>query len=282
MLLDANKIPELQRLLDSAQPDTFEKLRGAEVTLTVALFLALAHRSASDAGKADLARKIAHLCLPGVQRAIMCLENSGEQISREPFGSPDLDLYKIGSKQDLLSDEWSLFYDRFRRSAANGRRGTMFRGVGGVLGEMGDNVVWHAFETENKPCLAIAGFYITDDTASFCVADCGQGFLRSLRRSPIWAPLSSDNEALDAVVNKHATSRIGEKEGGGFKQLFNALLDFNGLVILRSGSCAYWLENRGATRHLTVRQSVHVTGSHVTVAISTGGQPLEIPLKESS
>lgn len=282
MLLDSKRIPEIHRLLSSGKPDAIERLRGAEITLTVALFLALAHRSALNVGKVHLARRIAHLSLPGVERGIECLEDSGDQVTREPYGAPTLDLYRIASKQDLLSDEWSLFYDRFRRSAAKGRKGNMFRGVGGVLGEMGDNVVWHAFVAEDKPCPAIGGFYVTDEAASFCVADSGQGFLRSLHRSPTWAGLRSDNEALDAVVNKHATSRTGEKEGGGFKQLFNALLDFNGLVILRSGSCTYRLENRCETRHLVVSESAHVTGSQITAVISTRGDPTELPLKETA
>jgi hypothetical protein len=69
-----------------------------------------------------------------------------------PFGSPTFDLYRITSKSDLLSPLWSLFYDRFRRSAANGRKGKTYRAGGGVLGELGDNVVSHAFEREDKPC----------------------------------------------------------------------------------------------------------------------------------
>jgi hypothetical protein len=37
--------------------------------------------------------------------------------------------------------------------------------------------------------------------------------LSSLRRAPAWSSLQTDHEALDAVVNKHATSIPGEKEG---------------------------------------------------------------------
>ncbi len=278
MFLESKNIPEIQRLL-AGPPNGIENIRGADISLTVALFLALAHRSAHSNGNGHLARSISHLSLPGVAEAIRRVEPGGTQVSPQPFGAPPFDLYRISSKQDLLSHEWQLFYDRFRRSFAGSRTGKAYRAVGGVLGEMGDNVVRHAFEAEDKPCPALAGFYVADDNASFCVADCGQGFLRSLRRAPAWSSLQTDHEALDAVVNKHATSIPGEKEGGGFKQLFNSLLDLNGLVILRSGSCAFRLENCGPSRVLTSRQTLHVAGSAVTVAISTRGKPSEVPFK---
>ena len=281
MLLGAKNIPEIQRLFDSDAGGIYGKIGNAEITLSVLLYLALTHRSAKNAGNLKLAREIEKLQSPGLQSGIQCLERRENQISPEPFGSPTFDLYRINSKSDLLSHEWSLFYDRFRRSAANGRRSDMYRAVGGVLGEMGDNVVWHAFESANKPCLALAGFYVCDGVASFCVADSGQGYLKSLRRNPAWSSLQSDNDALDAVVNKHATSRIGENEGGGFKDLFGSLLDFNGCVFLRSGGSFYQLENSGETRRLTSRASTHVAGSSITVIVSPQSDPIEIPLKIS-
>jgi hypothetical protein len=279
MFLRARNIPEIHRLL-TERPCDLDKLRGAKVSLTVTLFLALAHQHARRSGAKDLARIIADLDLAGVGAATQRLEPTSVQRSTDPFGSPSFDLYRITSRADLLSPQWSLFYDRFRRSAAGGRKGRTYRAVGGVLGEMGDNVVSHAFEREDKPCSALAGFYVADGTACFCVADAGQGFLQSLRRAPAWNYLQTDHQALDAVVNKHATSRPGETEGGGFKQLFSTLLDYNGLVLLRSGSCAFQLENTRDVRRLTALNSLHVPGSIVTVAISDCGQPSELPLEK--
>jgi hypothetical protein len=158
----------------------------------------------------------------------------------------------------------------------------MYTGVAAVLGEMGDNVVWHAFEAQDRPCPAVAGFHVANGTASFCVADAGQGFLKSLQRSTKWADLLSDHDALDAVVTKRATSRPNENEGGGFKQLFNSLLDFNGLLILRSGASAFHLVNKGADRELHAENCAHVPGSAVTTVICGSGQPKELPLEKSS
>ena len=171
MLLDAKKIPEMRRLFDEENSGACKKLVGAEVTLSVSLFLALVHHCAVDSKDMALATEIENLRLPGVQAGISCLSNRGNQVSSEPFGAPRFDLYRIASKSDLLSPEWSLFYDRFRRSAANGKRSDMYRAVGGVLGEMGDNVVWHAFKNEHKSCPALAGFHVEDGIASFCVSE---------------------------------------------------------------------------------------------------------------
>jgi hypothetical protein len=279
MILESKYISDLQRMIEAGNEAGLEKLRGAEISLTCALFLALAQNSLRISGKLPLAQKISQLNLPGVADSIACLEQRASHLSSDPFGAPSFDLYRISSKQDLISPEWTLFYDRFRRAAAQGRSGKMYRAVAGVLGEMGDNVVWHAFEAEDKPCSALAAFHVNDDTSSFCVADSGQGFLRSLGRSKTWTGLKNDQDALDAVVNKHATSRPGETEGGGFKQLFNSLLDLNGLVILRSGSCVLMMENSGAIRQQVIRQSIWVPGSSITVVISASKKPTEKTLK---
>ena len=156
----------------------------------------------------------------------------------------------------------------------------MYRAVGGVLGEMGDNVVWHAFENEHRSSPALAAFYVADGVASFCVADAGKGYLKSLKRNPVWAGLQRDEEALDAVINKRATSRVDEKFGGGFKDLFNSLLDFNGCVFLRSGNAFFHLENAHDSKKLTSRISHHVAGASVTVIVSPRSKPVEIPLKQ--
>jgi hypothetical protein len=281
MLLDAHRIPEIYRLLNS-NGASIDKIRGAQFSLSVALTLSVFHRSATISGNQTLAQKIEYIDPPYFSDAIARLSSTSEQFSPTPFGAPSSELYRVGSKQDLLSQEWVLFCDRFRRRASNGRKSNMFRAISGVLGEMADNVVWHAFEAEDKPCPALAAFHVTDAAASFCVVDSGQGFLRSLKRNPLWAGLATDNDALSAVVNKHATSRIGEAEGGGFNQLFNSLLDFNGLVILRTGSCTYRMENDSTVRRLNVREASPVPGSMVFVCISPTGKPAEISLENNS
>lgn len=281
MFLDSRDIPDIQRLIQEPHNGGVAKIKDADISLSVALFLAVTHRALWLAGNTHAASSIARLGLPGVSHAINCLLATTPARSANPLGAPPFDLYRIASKQDLLRDDWLLFCDRFRRSADAGRNGKMFVGVAAVLGEMGDNVVWHAFEADDKPCQAIAGFHVSNGTASFCVADAGQGFLKSLQRSTKWAALDNDHDALDAVVTKHATSRPNETEGGGFKQLFNSLLDFNGLVILRSGAAAFHLVNRGVERELHADNCTRVPGSAVTTVICRQAEPKELPLEKS-
>lgn len=282
MLLDATKVPDLCRVLTGDKPDGLEKVRGASVTLTTAVSLALLHRQQLTTGAAARAQLLGQLGLPGVAAAIRLLGTNGRPNSADPFGAPSFELYPIRSRADVSSEEWTLFYDRFRRSATGRRKSDMFRSVGGVLGEMGDNVPSHAYADMRSPCEAIAGFHVADGIASFCVCDLGQGFLTSLRRKQDWQGLRTEHEALDAVVNRQATSREGEKEGGGFKQLFNMLLDFNGLVIIRSGNCTFQLVNEGHTRRLQARSGAHVPGVSVTVVISQAAAPKEIALAENT
>ena len=282
MFLESRNIPELQKLIDQPKADGIARIKGADVSLSVVLFLAVTHRALWVAGKTQEASRIAHLGLPGLSRAINCLGHTGPNYCPKPFGEPSFDLYRISSKDDVSNDAWLMFLDRFRRSGSGGRTGQMFVSIASVLAEMGDNVACHAFEAKDKPCPAIAGFHVANGSATFCVADAGQGFLRSLHRSPLWSGLKTDHDALDAVVRKRATSRPDAKEGGGFKQLFNSLLDYHGLVILRSGTCAFHITNKNANRDQHTLHYANVPGSAVTTVISQRGQPAELPLENIS
>ena len=280
MFLDAAAIPDLMRLVTAGSSQTLKRIDGAEISLTACLFLALACRNADAAFEKTSNHGTILPQVAGLRSAIRCLNRREPQISLKPFGAPSFDLYRISSRADLLSEEWILFYDRFYRSTAGGRNSRMLKGVSGVLAEMGDNVVWHSTSSKEQGCLGIAGFHISGDAAAFCVTDHGQGFLNSLRRSPRWSHLKTEDDALSAIVYQKATSRLDEKTGGGFTHLFENLLDFNGLVILRSGNCTYRLDNsKGLQPRLTKHMAGVVPGSSVTVVIGRGSHvPAEKPL----
>jgi hypothetical protein len=281
MFLTSKNIPELQRLIN--EPGGIAKIKGKDISLSVAMFLAVTHRALWLAGKREAAAEIARLGLPGVASAIKCLTETTPTASAKPFGATTFDLYRIASKGDILSANWDMFRHRFRRSGDAGRNGKMFDSISSVLGEMGDNVVWHAFEADNKPCPAIAGFHVANGNMTFCVADAGQGFLRSLQRVPKWEGLKNDYQALDAVITNHATSRPDETEGTGFKLLITSMLDYNGMMALRSGKAAFQMTNKGALgegrnvdAHLL---AVNVPGSSVTAVFAERGDPAEQPLE---
>lgn len=278
-MLDAKIVPEFYRVLLSDDQSSLERIRGTEISLSGIMSLSLLHQAYILSGDHARAQYISNLSISSVNQAICYLQRENKNYSIDPFGAPNAELYRIDNQSDIASEEWVLFYDRFRRSAANRKKSDMFRSVGGVLGEMGDNVPSHAYIQSDIPCLAMAGFHVCNGTASFCVCDLGQGFLASLRRNAIWQNLRTDYDALDAVVNRRATSRPDEKEGGGFKHLFNMLLDFNGLVIIRTGGCIFQLVNEGHVRRLEIRSTTHVPGSAITVVISKCSKPKEIALE---
>ena len=280
MFLDAAAIPDLMRLVTAESTQTLKKIDGVEISLTACLFLALACHNADAALQKSSNHGVVLPQVAGLKSAIRCLNRREPQISSKPFGAPSFDLYRISSRADLLSEEWILFYDRFYRSTAGGRNSRVLKGISGVLAEMGDNVLWHSTSSKEQECLGIAGFHVAADAAAFCVADHGQGFLNSLRRNPRWSHLRTEDEALGAIVYQKATSRSDEETGGGFTHLFENLLDFNGLVVLRSGNCTYRLENnKGLQPRLTKHIAGTVPGSSITVVIGRGGHiPTEKPL----
>ena len=87
MFLRSTTIPDIYRLITET-PSDLRKLRGAELSLTAALFLALAHRHAQDTGATNLAQSILDLNLPGVAPATHCLQSASTQKSADPFGAP--------------------------------------------------------------------------------------------------------------------------------------------------------------------------------------------------
>lgn len=278
MFLDATVVPELYRVLTSEKPNALEDAAGASASLTAAMSLALFAKEREIKGQEYVSQIVKKLNLPGVQAAAQCIDDVDKKSRRKTSGNPAFELFCIRSQADVITEDWVFFYDRFRQSASGRRKSDMFRSVGGVLGEIGDNVPSHAYADAGKPCVALAGFHVSEGSAAFCVCDLGQGFLTSLRRDVRWNHLRSDQEALDAVVNQQATSRVGEKTGGGFKQLFGMLLGFNGLVIIRSGGCLFKLINEGHTKKLVARSTTTTPGSSVTVVISPDRLPREAEL----
>jgi hypothetical protein len=94
---------------------------------------------------------------------------------------------------------------------------------------MAHNVPSHAF-LDGAPCNAIAAYHVKDGLLTFSVADLGVGFLASLRKLSKWESLQGERDALLAVIDREATSRPGEESGGGYNQLFQSIVDLNGLV----------------------------------------------------
>lgn len=275
MLIASNTIPDIQKALDLGKNVPAGKRGKCTASLSALLYLALtshASRTNNDAKSASFLEALGVQKLPAL---VDLLAANGVQRADNPFGTYPFEAFRIGSKQDLLSEDWTHFCDRFRRAASRGKQSSAVLAVASVFREMADNVTWHAYESPDRPCRALAGYHVSDSGMCFSVADDGQGFLKSLQRNPIWSSLSSDSQALDAVVSKQATSRAEEATGGGFKQLFNGLLNLNGMVILRSGRTTFTLRNHAAGWQRVEADSHPIIGSQVTLAIGRNGEAVE-------
>ncbi|MSU58836.1 MAG: hypothetical protein EXS35_11840 [Pedosphaera sp.] len=107
---------------------------------------------------------------------------------------------------------------------------------------MADNIVQHAKQPGRAH--GIVAYQVTSRAMCFAVADVGQGILKSLSQSSAWKHLTTEREAILAVVQDGATSRASANHGDGFKQVHRALTGCNGQMRFRSGNSVLTLEGR--------------------------------------
>lgn len=250
----------------------------SEPRFSLAAALDLALFSLREGGKSN---HLAGLNSPHISVAKKLLLSRQPYRSIAPFRHHSFEVFPIRKFQDLQSNEWVLFRARFAESASGGKKGDVFHGVSSVLAEMADNIVWHGGTSRDEPCRGLAAYHVSSRSATFSVADDGRGFLASLQTNPRWKDLASEQEALRAVLLRHATSRVDEKTGGGFTVLYNKLISFNGMVLLRSGDCRAVIKNTSSpTNTLILRVGSHGAGAQVTVIIGKKGDPTEEPLED--
>ncbi len=274
MYLSSATIPDLERAFDQRRKLPASKTGGHTVSLAALLFLGLKGHLAEKCGDRDALALVDSVGHSKTAAIMGLMQNGRSALAGDHFKTTPFDVFNIRTRDDLKSDHWIFFCDRFRRTASRGKKSQAVLAVTGVLREMADNVV-HGYADETTPCAALVGYEVTDSGLAFSVVDDGQGFLASLRRRALWQHLGSDNAALDAVVSKQATSREDQVTGGGFKQLFNGLLDLNGLVILRSGASAFLLRNEQACWKRREVESHRVPGAQITYHLTRTGVPTE-------
>ena len=206
--------------------------RRIQISLPAALDLTLLKRASrkDETSSARLLRALEPFGLSEIQKAV---ENNTTFRSEAPFAHRSLEAFGIRRLADVKSDEWVLFRARFAESAAAGKKGDTFKGVSSVLAEMGDNMAWHAPVIRDQGCFGIAAYHVNERMACFSVADDGRGFLSSLRTNPQWEHLQTERQALEAVLFRHATSRVKEETGAGFIVLYNKLLSLNSSILIR-------------------------------------------------
>jgi hypothetical protein len=271
LLLISKTIPDIQKAIELGRAVPAAQKGNCTASLPALLYLALSAHAARQSQDAKATAFLTSLGVVGLPPLVDLLGRTAPQRAENQFGTYAFEAFRIGSRQDLLTDDWMYFCDRFRRAASRRKKSPAALALVSVFREMADNVVSHAYENPTSPCRALAGYHVTRTGTCFSVVDDGQGFLRSLRRNPDWTGLKSDNQALDAVVSKQATSRVGEPNGGGFKQLFNGLLNLHGLVRLRSRSAMFTLRNAGHVWQREEADTHLIPGSQVTFLMDTSG-----------
>jgi hypothetical protein len=283
MFIDTKHARDIRRRL--AKDTTFSIPQAGcpdiQISLPAALDLTLLKR-ATRKDETCAARSLQFLEPYGLSEIQKAVESKHPFRSEAPFAHRSLEAFVIRRLADVQSDEWVLFRARFAESAAGGKKGDLFKGVSSVLAEMGDNVAWHAPKIRGGECFGIAAYHVNERIACFSVADDGRGFLASLRSNPKWQKLRTERDALEAVLFEHATSRAGENEGGGFKVLYNKLLSVNGSVLIRSGSCTARIASTVEAHKVVFRESETILGAQVTVIVAKKGEPIELPIEESS
>jgi hypothetical protein len=159
----------------------------------------------------------------------------------------------LEGEDDLAGEGWKLFAGRFDASARS--IGLSFDTAAKLqlaLYEMAENAVIHA-----EASAILVGYHASQGKALFCVADVGIGVLATLRKNPAFSGLKLHNEAIRAVLQDGATSRLPSEGGGGFgfRQVFTSLADQWGSLRFRSGEGCVTMEgpdcdaNRGGMTH---------------------------------
>ena len=127
---------------------------------------------------------------------------------------------------------WGEFLVRFRQSVKSvGFDLEKAKGIAAALGEMADNATLHA----NAPVGVLVGYQVIDGAAVCCVADVGDGVLKSLTTHEAYRHVQSHKEAVRLALRR-GVSRFGPGQGGlGFYNVFKALAAMSGTLRFRSG-----------------------------------------------
>lgn len=144
-----------------------------------------------------------------------------------------------------LGDEpaWTAFVKRAELTARElGLTEMVAAGLAGAIGELADNVLQHS---EAAPT-GIAAFARSTDRFEYVIADAGIGMLSSLRKTPEFAALRDDLEALPLAITP-GISRRGRNSGFGYgyRAVFSPLRAASGSVRLRSGRAVLQVSGNG-------------------------------------
>jgi hypothetical protein len=254
---------------------TVPDVRPTGVTLGAAIELICGAVSASRTGDDKLRGAATRWfgSIPTFAHALAWIGEGQRPPISHPTSSPVADVWAIEDEDDVTDKEWTLFQDRFRRSAAaHGFSSQLGAALSLAMREMGDNIFQHAGGARG-----VVAFQLCRRAAFWSVADLGRGALARLRDNPRWASLESAEAALTAIWRDHASSR--ETGGGsGFRQVDRSIASLNGFLRFRSGDGVLELSGESGRLQSTVRSSPPMSGFQLSICCGMGGPAGDQPL----
>jgi hypothetical protein len=267
MIVKSTEIPHFCALASNGSTERLRSIGITGYSLDAIVGLATQSRFLSEQGNSACLEFLSATEGMALDSALSCLNRSTGRKSKASSAPKRFEFYRLGTPADLLSDQFDLFCDRFRRGLQARWARSGYTPLIQGLAEIADNVFEHSGNVGQRGCAALAGYHLDSERAVFSVADAGQGLLGSLKQSERWRDLASDRDAIKAVVENGATSRPKEDTGGGFKQLFGSLVDFNALVVVRSGTCVGKVFQKEGTRRLDTTVGSGAAGVQVSVIL---------------
>lgn len=181
-----------------------------------------------------------------------------------------------GNDSPTTGQDWGEFLVRFRQSIKSvGFDLEKAKGIAAALGEMADNATVHA----NAPVGVLVGYHIADGAAVCCVADVGDGVLKSLTTHEAYRHVQTHKEAVRLALRK-GVSRFGPGQGGlGFYYVFKALAAMSGTLRFRSGEGCVTMDgtdcdsDKGEEGYVIFRP-----GFQVTICCRNSSRPDPFPL----
>ncbi len=181
-----------------------------------------------------------------------------------------------GRASPTTEQDWLEFLVRFRQSVKSvGFNLEKAKGIAAALGEMADNAILHA----NAPVGVLVGYQVLDGAAVCCVADVGDGVLKSLTTHEAYRHVLTHKDAVRLALRK-GVSRYGPGRGGfGFYNVFKALAAMSGTLRFRSGEGCVTMDgtdfdaDKGEEGYVIFRP-----GFQVTICCRDSARPDPFPL----
>jgi hypothetical protein len=168
----------------------------------------------------------------------------------------------LEGSEPTAGQAWGEFLVRFRQSIKKvGFEMDKAKGISAALGEMADNAVLHS----NAPIGLLVGYQVIEGASVCCVADVGDGVLKSLTSNEAYRHVRTHTEAIRLALQSGVT-RFGPCHGGfGFNSVFKALAALSGTLRFRSGEGCITMDgtdfeaDKGVESYVAFRQGFQVT-----------------------